>query len=363
MCFLSFVHSQKPSILIAVFQAIRKLMRETVAVLPQIYHVENAVSLHESERTARVYQQVWEEMGIDLSGYFPTVSANQSAALGRGVSYLMTALTNHITSLKLREVPFENWLYHWRIPDQVAHLDIELTVGQQFGILKDPLQTSLAVQDWRNQFTALKRLKTLRLHCSSQGLYPNEDEWVQTGGPDLYFDDLLTGTSLREDHLQTAITAELESPKHEGIIREADTVVIQTRTFPHLESLTLINCPLRQDGLLYLAAMHRLTLRNVELRRVVFDADPGVASVKGLARSCKLHLPHLRHLVLWKIDLYCPEGDLAGSDAREDVASVYRWDRGEGGGGDGLVRYAWDLERVVEAGVGARSLGAFNVVS
>lgn len=147
-------------------------MRETMAILPELYHVENVVSTCDSERPAMAYQQVWDEMSIDLSWLSPTMANDQSYTLGHGVSYLMTSLTNNITSLKLREVPLENWLYHWRIPNQLKHLDIELTIGQEFGNLKDPVQTRFAVQDWRKQFNGLKRLKTLRLNCSSVRVVP-----------------------------------------------------------------------------------------------------------------------------------------------------------------------------------------------
>ena len=78
------------------FQAIRNNMLEKNVALPQVYHVENAVSFRGSERTARAYQQVWDEMGIGLSGHFPTISDNQSDILRRGVSHLMTVLTNKI---------------------------------------------------------------------------------------------------------------------------------------------------------------------------------------------------------------------------------------------------------------------------
>ena len=93
------------------------------------------------------YQKVWNQMGIDLAGYFPTVSDDQSDTLVKEVSCLMTSLSNSITSLKLCEVPFEDWLYHWRIPDQVQHLDIELRVRLESGILKDLFQTCYAMHD------------------------------------------------------------------------------------------------------------------------------------------------------------------------------------------------------------------------
>ena len=120
-----------------------------LAILPELYYVENAVSNHEFERPAMAYQEVWGEMGIDLAWLFPTMGNHQSHTLGHGVSYLMASLTNNITSLKQRGVPFENRLCHWRILNQFKRLDIELRIGQECGNLKDPVQTHFAVQDWR----------------------------------------------------------------------------------------------------------------------------------------------------------------------------------------------------------------------
>ena len=297
------------------------------------------------------YQQVRDEVRFDLSWFFPTVADDQSQSLAQRVSYLMTSLTGNITSLKLREVPFERWLYHWRIPSQVEHLDIELRISQEDGALKDPVQTCFAVQDWRKHFSALKRLKSLPLSLSGEGLSPNADEWVDMGGPELYFDDLLTGTELSEDHLEAAID-EFGYRKQEGI---SEAGVINDCTFPQLESLSLINCTLRDYGLLYLAAMHQTTLRDVEIHRVVFDATPLQVSVEGLARSCKMYLPNLTHLVLSKIDLYDTERDSWSCEATREAAAVHRWEKGEGGGGDGLIRCAWDLGGIMDGELGPRN--------
>lgn len=324
-------------------------MHEMMAVLPKLHRVGNAVSTHEPERLAMACQQVWDEMGIDLSWYFPTVAYDQGETLSAGASYLMTSLTNNITSLKLREVAFQNRLYHWRIPDQVRCLDIELRNGQDWGVLKDPMNTCFAVQDWRKQFAALKRLKTLRLCLSTVGLHPNEDEWFRMDGPVLYMDDLLTGTELSEDRLQTPID-ELEYRKQEGI---SEAGVINACNFPRLESLTLINCALREDGLLYLFAMHQQTLQNLALHRVVFDAAPDQISPIGVAIKCNEYLPDSTHLALSKIDLYDPKSGFSDRNVREWVAAVYPRDKEEGGGSDGLVRYAWDLGRMVEGEFGA----------
>ena len=328
-------------------------MRETTAVLPRLHHIENAISTHESERMETAYQSVWDEMNIDLSWYFPTAAHDQSQTLAQGVSYLMTSLTDTITSLKLREVPFERWLYHWRIPSQIQHLDLELRISQEDGMLRDPVQTRLAVQDWRNQFSTLKRLKTLRLSLSCGGLAPNEGEWFDMDGPNLYIDDLLlSGSELSEEYLEAAID-ELEDRKDKGI-SEAGVIDDDNCTFPQLESLTLFNCPLREYGFLYFAAMHKATLRDVEMHRVAFDATPYRVTVEGLAESCKTYLPSLRRLVLSKIDLCDMEDEDWNWEARDEAWSVYRWDKEEeeGGAGDVLVGYAWDLGKLVEGGLG-----------
>lgn len=324
-------------------------MRETMAVLPRLYHVENAISTHETERLAMAYQQVWDEIGIDVSSYFPTPAYDQSETLSAGVSYLMTSLANNITSLRLREVPFQNWLYHWRIPEQVKHLEIELKIGQDWGVLRDPVHMCFAVQDWRKQFATLKHLRTLRLSLSTGGLHPNEDEWFGMGGPVLYMDDLLTGTELSEDRLETLID-ELEYRKQEGT---SEAGVINACTSPHLGSLTLINCPLREDGLLYLSAMHQQTLQNLELHRAVFPGAPGQVAVTGVATKCIEYLPNLTHLALSKIGLYDPDGIFSDWNVGEEVAAVYRWAREEGSGSEDLVRYAWDLGGMVEGELGA----------
>ena len=158
------------------------------------------------------------------------------------------------------------------------------------------------MHDWRKQLEALKCLDTLRLSCASQGLYPNEDEWFAMGGPDLYFEDLLTYNELSEGCFKATIGS-LEYRKQKRISKAG---VIKDRTFPQLKSLVLIDCPLREDRLFYVAAMHQQTLRTLEIHKVVFNATPGQMSVEGLADICKDCLPNLTHLALSKKDLYDP---------------------------------------------------------
>ena len=192
-------------------------MRETIALLPSLSHVENAVSTHETERTATAYQKVWNEMGRDLSGYFPTVSDDRSDTLAKGVSYLMPCLPCTITSLILREVPFENRLHRHRIPIPIQHLDLELRIDHdEHGTLKDPVQTYDAVHDWRRQSSILKHLKTLRRSLSNGATYPNSQEWLNEGGPNLYVDDLLTGIQISAARLETIVQS-LEERKQKGL--------------------------------------------------------------------------------------------------------------------------------------------------
>ncbi len=70
-----------------------------------------------------------------LTNRGPTSRFRSEATSGTTINtfYVMISSTKQTTILKLLEVPFENWLYHWRIPDQVKHLDTEVRIGQEFG--------------------------------------------------------------------------------------------------------------------------------------------------------------------------------------------------------------------------------------
>ena len=94
--------------------------------------------------------------------------------------------------------------------------------------------------------------------------------------------------------------------------------------------------------------MYQQTLRTLELHSVVFIGTPCLTSVEKLADICKDFFLSLMHLALSKIGPYAPDACHSYSDTRKEVASVYRWDNGEGGGVDGLDSYAWDLGRVVK---------------
>lgn len=74
-----------------------------------------------------------------------------------------------------------------------------------------------------------------------------------------------------------------------------------------------------------------------------------------MALKCNEYLPDSTRLALSKIDLYDPKSGFSDRNVREWVAAVYPRDKEEGGGSDGLVRYAWDLGRMVEGEFGADS--------
>ena len=112
--------------------------------------------------------------------------------------------------------------------------------------------------------------------------------------------------------------------------------------------MTLNNCPLRNEGLFYLAAMHQKTLKTLEFCRIILDRALYPMSVSKLADLCEKFLPDLTYLLLSKLNVYHPDGFQIHSSKEEEIYSFYRWAKREGGGGDGLARHAWDIERIVE---------------
>lgn len=86
--------------------------------------------------------------------------------------------------------------------------------------------------------------------------------------------------------------------------------------------------------------MDQQSLRTLEMHKVVFNATPGQTTVKELADICKDYLSNLTHLALSKIDLYDLYESIPDEDTTKEIPSVYRWDKGEDGGVDRLVRHA-----------------------
>ncbi|MCJ1450070.1 hypothetical protein MMC28_000398 [Mycoblastus sanguinarius] len=237
--------------------------------LPNVYHVEHTISTHISETLANTYQHLFDEFGYDLTEELPSSYPQAFSPLKKGQNLILRSVATTVTSLILREVPFESTSLSCQIPLHIENLDIDFKIAQENGRVLNASRTERAIQERRIQFSRLKNLKTLRLALTSGQTQPsNFSVDAVLGNPPLYFDDLLTNIPLSEADLLYAVHR-IQSYNDSG--KEGPSEVLPKCIFPRLQSLTLVNCPVRNKGLVYLSMMHHQTLKEIALHRVILD--------------------------------------------------------------------------------------------
>ena len=105
----------------------------------------------------------------------------------------------------------------------------------------------------------------------------------------------------------------------------------QRCTFPKLQSLAFVNCLLSLGGLLNIAAMHKTTIKGLELHRVIFDPGHYIDGVADIANICKQHLPNLAYLCLARLLTYSkdytnPHWDHTG---KVEALEYHEWRMGD----------------------------------
>ncbi len=205
-------------------------MNDTIRLLPNLRHVEHALSTHFDRIFPELASTVLEKTGLrvtcDIFAAMPRRSAFEE-----GLTLIVTSLHPLITSLKLREVsvhqdPLQNLHPSHQIPQAksptlpaaLRHLDLQIYSPRCRDNQDGPLNTSA----WRFMLTSIQQLRTLRL-SRKQGV---------------------------ERYNRENIDSLLVDP-------ETD---IMFSHFPHLKHLYFSNCSLRLRGFLAIATSHAATL-------------------------------------------------------------------------------------------------------
>lgn len=292
-------------------EALALLPNETLALLPNLFHTENAVSTlyrkHLAETEARLADYDW----IDFLDLYEEPEEAQTLALAKGVrgmiSHMPETIASLITSLKLREaLLFDTFAISF--PKHLQHLDLEIRIRLAG---EDRFLPFDYAYQWRWMLETLSELKSLRLaFACGGGHYADEEHsdghsWMDSDT--FYIDDLLIDPS------------DSAGPFF----------------FSRLRSLRLVNCSLRVQGLQTIAMRHSATLKELELSRVTFDPLYCVGSWSEIGAMCHEALPNLTHLRLAKLITHSPITRFEGKP--ETMTMPNRWNRGL----EGATSYEW----------------------
>ena len=277
-------------------------MEETLALLPNLFHVENAVSMH--------YRNALESDYIDLQYICGWAEYKEIQALESGLYVIMTHMGGAITSLKLREVvtQFDNWNYSV-IPSNLQHLNIDYRGSWIFSEAPYSEDDHRAIGTIRSTLKRLTQLRSLQLAFASGGDRTKEyaEGHSRTSPDPLYIDDFLI------------------DPQNS----------VDQSFFPHLRSLRLVNCSLRVRGLQTIAIRHSATLRELELRKLTFNPGYSVKSWSEIGAMCHEALPNLSYLRLAKLITHVMIPGV--EEDSENLPVPVRWNLGL----EGATSYEW----------------------
>ena len=139
---------------------------------------------------------------------------------------------------------------------------------------------------------------------------------------------------------------DLESRKnHTQDTTDINRAYIQDGPFPKLESLTLVNCPVRYNGLRAVCAAYQETLKKLELHRIFLDHAPHPMSATELIDLCREFAPKLEHLGCSRLLFHHRDSMPDGWQYERATGSIYVWEKN---GNDHLRRRRrWDINQVL----------------
>ena len=277
-------------------------IEETLALLPNLFHAENAVSI--------LYRNALESDHVDLQQICEWTEYKEIQALESGFCVITAYMGGGITSLKLREVvtQFDKWNFSV-IPLNLQHLDLDYRGSYMFSEAPYSEGDRRAIGTIRSTLKRLTQLRSLQLAFASGGDRTEEyaEEHSTTSPDPLYINDFLI------------------DPQNDA----------DQSFFPHLRSLRLVNCSLRVRRLQTIAIRHSATLRELELRKLTFDPGYSVNSWSEIGAMCHEALPNLSYLRLAKLITHVIIPGV--EEDSENLPVPVRWNLGL----EGATSYEW----------------------
>ena len=308
-------------------QAAKSLLHKTILQFPNVYHTETAISTFGYQSLAEAHQRFLAETGIVLDNFWLDLEfGDQSSYTHVPSIYTLHQIPARVTSLKLRQVRFGVYPSQFpclEIPSHIECLEIEFCIHEVIEDSKELHTLVVNMEWWRSSLARLRQLKSLRLvvcYDTQYGAESQANDLIALAEtyelPILYFDTLLTNTGMQDGDA---------GPK--------------VPSFPCLESLAFINCPVSLNRLIKTLTTHSDTLKKLELCRVLLkSADPFIVGqpkqpsrTVSVADMCKSHVPALSMLRLTRIKIY---GDQI---IDKDWMSCHEWRKGNSS--DGLTVY------------------------
>lgn len=290
------------------------LILDTFRSLPNLYHVEHALSVQDRIVFGTLEFNVLGKTGVCIDRH-SLIWILTPSSFEDGFDLMIPHIGPSITSLKLRNTILSqvSAVGESLLPATLRHLDLEVSGREyDFELHGEHLSTV-----WCRHLAALQKLTTLRLSWA---------EPQRSNPHPVYIDDLL--------------------------IDPEDKVIF----FPHLKCFSVSSCLLRLDALLAFATLHASTLQELEVSHVTFDPSYCPQSWSEIGAVCKSVLPSLTYLRLSKLVTHFPKRKHAPPGIFQDhwnpgleATTAYEWRKGTSGPDQEVKgsRCPWEVKDVI----------------
>ncbi|MCJ1423872.1 hypothetical protein MMC29_001757 [Sticta canariensis] len=298
-------------------RGIRQVYWETFQRLPNLRHIETAVSTHYYECLATASDIVARELKVFVENYTHNALFSEGTALTSTYALILSSCPPHVESLKFRQLPLMENVPEWcPIPSHIHNLEIEFRIPADY--LTDGEGQRLlgeAVKEWREQLRSLPLLRSLYLDFC--GSWDQVNQLPLLDETPLYIHALLPCLSHDIDN-SVGTHGSSETPRNRS----------NGPAFPNLTAFTLRNVPADPFALLDFIAAHQSSLRRLVLHRISLDIgwNTDWAQVGTMLAEC---VPDLAYLELWRIGTHCvgwynKEGKMVEEDDDDDEGTLQR---------------------------------------
>lgn len=291
-------------------QAIGRVYRQTFERLPNLRHIETAVSTHYYECLATASDIVAAELNIYEENYARNVRFSEGLALTSAYTLILLSCPLRVMSLKFRQVPLVEKLSEWcPVPGHIQDLDIEFQIPSDY-LTEGEGQRRLgkAIQEWREQMRSLRLLRSLVIEfCGS---------WKAiTSLP------LLNESPFHIHKLLPRLSQVTYNPPGTKRSGKAPRNGPSDAAFPNLTALTLRNVPADPFTLIEFVATHQFTLKSLVLHRISLDIGRDMDWAQ-LGTQLSVCVPNLAYLELFRIGThsvgwYNEEGEIVEENDKD----------------------------------------------
>lgn len=274
-------------------QTIARAYWQTFQLLPNLRHIETAISTHYYQCLATARDIVAQKLRVYVDNGTHNAVFSEEIALTSAYALVLSSCPLRVKSLKFRQVLLmEDVPECYPIPAHIDDLSIDFQIPADCLVESDGQRLlAKAVREWREQLRSLPLLRSLSIDF--RGSWDEINHLPLLSQSPFYIQNLLP--HLAQDPDSSSVPSGTQGS---GKARQSGRNG-PAAAFPHLAALALRNVPADPFALIDFVATHHATLKRLVLHRISLDLEPDMnwARVGTALAEC---VPNLAYLELWR---------------------------------------------------------------